>query len=201
MGIGFSIPSHMVQHVIDQIMNGGCVKRAYLGIILQPIDQALADALGLEKTDGVLVSDVIKDSPAAKNGLQQGDIILQYNDKTVKSVAKFRNDIALMNPGDEVRLKVMRQNHPVDLKIALGLQNDQEVLSSEIMQKIGIDVENLSMELAAKLGLPVRRLRHCDHESASQLIRCGVRFEAGLSRDGRSHARQRTEAGEKYRRV
>jgi serine protease Do len=154
MGIGFSIPSHMVQHVIDQIMNGGCVKRAYLGIILQPIDQALADALGLEKTDGVLVSDVIKDSPAAKNGLQQGDIILQYNDKTVKSVAKFRNDIALMNPGDEVRLKVMRQNRSVDLKIALGLQNDQEVLSSEIMQKIGIDVENLSMELSAKLGLP-----------------------------------------------
>jgi serine protease Do len=152
MGIGFSIPSHMVQHVIDQIMNSGGVKRAYLGIILQPVDKELADALGLDKTDGVLISDVMKESPAAKGGLQQGDVILQYNDKTAKNVAKFRNDVALMDPGQEILLKVLRNGKTLNLKLALGMQNDSEVLSAEMTQKMGIDVENLSPELAAKLN-------------------------------------------------
>ncbi len=154
MGIGFSIPSHIVRHVIDQIMNSGGVKQAYLGIILQPIDKELADGLGLEKTDGVLVSDVMKDSPAAKGGLMQGDVILLYNDKTVKNVAKFRNDVAMMDPGQEIKLKVLRNNHSIDLKILLGVQSDAELISQELSQKIGIEVENLTPDLASKLKLP-----------------------------------------------
>lgn len=153
MGIGFSIPSHMVQHVISQIMNNGAVKRAYLGIILQPIDQELADALGLDKTDGAIVSDVMKDSPAAKGGLQQGDIIVQYNEKAVKTVAKFRNDIAMMDPNQTIKLKVLRNNQPMELQILLGIQNESDVAAAEITQKIGIEVENLTPDLAARLGV------------------------------------------------
>ena len=154
MGIGFSIPSHMVQHVIDQIMNSGGVKRAYLGIVLQAIDKELADALGLEKMEGVLVSEVMKDSPAAKGGLLQGDVILLYNDKTVKNVSKFRNDIAMMDPGQEIKLKVLRNNHAIDLKMPLGVQSDSELISAEMSQKMGIEVENITPELAAKLNYP-----------------------------------------------
>jgi len=154
MGIGFSIPSHMVQHVIDQIMNSGGVKRAYLGVILQQIDKELADALGMEKTDGVLVSDIMKDSPAAKGGLLQGDVILQYNDKQIKNVAKFRNEIALMNPGQPIKLKVLRNNQTLDLKLALGAQSEAEVAASELSQKIGIEVDNVTQELASRLNMP-----------------------------------------------
>ena len=154
MGIGFSIPSHMVQHVFDQIMNSGGVQRAYLGVILQQIDKELADALGLDKADGVLVSDIMKDSPAAKAGLQQGDIILQNNDKPIKNVAKFRNDIAMMDPGQIVNLKILRNNSPLDLKIPLGVQSESEVCSAEMTQKIGIEVENATPEMASRLNIP-----------------------------------------------
>jgi serine protease Do len=158
MGIGFSIPSHMVQHVIDQIMNSGGVHRTYLGVIPQQIDKELADALGLDKLDGVLISDVMKDSPAAKGGLQQGDIILQYNDKAAKSVSKFRNDIALMDPGQIINLKVLRKNSPMDLKIALGVQNESEATLAEMTQKIGIEVENATPEMASRLNLPAETI-------------------------------------------
>ena len=154
MGIGFSIPSHMVQHVIDQIMSNGGVKRAYLGIILQQIDKELADALGLEKMEGVLVSDVLKDSPAFKGGLQQGDVILFYNDKPAKNASKFRNDVAMMDPEQSIKLKVMRNDSAIDLNIPLGVQSDSEVIAAELTQKIGLEVENLSPDLAAKLNLP-----------------------------------------------
>lgn len=154
MGIGFSIPSRMAQHVIDQIINKGAVQRAYLGIILQAIDKDLAEALGLEKSEGVLVSEVLKDSPAAKGGLQQGDVILEYNKLPAKNVTKLRNEIAMMNPGAEITLKVLRNNKPVVLSIGLGSQSEVEVVTAETIQKMGLEVETLTPELAGKLNLP-----------------------------------------------
>lgn len=152
MGIGLAIPSKMVQPIIDQIMDGGSVKRAYLGIVLQPIDKELSDAMNLEKAEGILISDVVKGSPAASAGLQQGDIIIQYNGKTVKNVTKFRNDIAMMNPGQTVKLKIMRNQKPMTITVELGCQNDAEVASAELTQKLGIELENLTPDWASRLG-------------------------------------------------
>ncbi len=152
MGIGLSIPSKMAQHVVDQLMDGGSVKRAYLGIVLQPVDKELADALGLEKQEGILISEVMKDSPAAKAGLTQGDIIIQYNDKPIKNVSKFRNDVAMMNPGSEIKLKVLRNNKPMNLSVTLGTQSQGEEMTAELIQKLGIEIENLTPEMAGKLG-------------------------------------------------
>lgn len=151
MGIGLSIPSRMAQTVIDQILETGIVKRAYLGVILQPVDKNLATALELENQEGVLVSEVVKGSPASKAGLQQGDIILQYNDKAAKNVTKLRNDIALMSPGSELKLQILRDAKKLILSAALGSM-DGEVISAELIQKIGIDIENLTPEIASRLG-------------------------------------------------
>lgn len=153
MGIGFSIPSKMAQHVIDQLIDSGTVKRAYLGVVLQPVDKELADAFGLEKQEGVLISEVIKDSPAAKAGLQERDIIIQYNDKAVKNVNKFRCDIAMMRPGTEIKLRVLRHNNKaIQIAIPLGAQSEGEAISAEVIQKLGIEVENFTPEMAARLG-------------------------------------------------
>jgi len=151
-GIGLSIPSKMVQHVIGQLLNGGTVKRAYLGVVLQPVDKDLADAQGLEKQEGVLISEVIKDSPAAKAGIQQGDIILQYNDKPVKNVAKLRNDIAMMAPNQKIKLKILRGGKTLTLDALLGELSDGEALSAEVIQKLGIEIETLTPDMASKLG-------------------------------------------------
>lgn len=152
MGIGLSIPSKMAQNVIDQIVDSGIVKRAYLGIILQPVDKELCDALGMDKQEGILISDVVKDSPASQAGLQAGDIITHFNDKPVKNVSKFRNEIAMMNPDTKVSLRILRGNKPMKITVTLGSQKEGEVISAEVIQKIGLEIDNLSPELAAKLG-------------------------------------------------
>ncbi|MBI3508027.1 MAG: PDZ domain-containing protein [Chlamydiia bacterium] len=154
MGIGLAIPSRIVQTVVEQIRDFGTVKRAYLGIVLQPLDKELADAMGAEKQEGILVSEVMKESPAFKAGLLQGDVILQLNQKAVKNVAKFRNEISLMKPGSAVQLRILRNNKPMTLDITLGSQSEGEEISAEVLQKLGIEVDNLSAELAAKFGIP-----------------------------------------------
>lgn len=151
MGIGLSIPSKMAENVIDQIVDNGTVKRAYLGVILQPVDKALSDALQMDEQEGILVSDVVKGSPAAKAGLQPGDVIISFNGKPVKAVTKFRNEIALMNPGVTVKLKILRNNKKIDLTVTLGSQ-EAEVISEEFIQKLGIELENLTPDLNARLG-------------------------------------------------
>lgn len=152
IGIGLSIPSKMAQNVIDQIILKGIVRRAYLGIIMQPVDKDFAEALGIDKQDGLLISEVVNDSPAEKAGLLQGDILIAYNDKPIKSITKFRNDIALMSPLTEISIKLLRNNTPLTIKVQLGSLSDIEVATSELAQKIGIEIENLTPELAKKLG-------------------------------------------------
>ena len=151
-GIGFSIPSKMASNVIDQMLSSGNVKRAFLGITPQPVDKDLCEALGLEKQEGILISEVVKDSPAQKAGLLQGDIILTYNDKPAKNVTKFRNDIAMMNPGSDLKLRIMRNNKTITLTVKLGSQNEAEATTAEVFTKLGLEVENLTPDTAQKLG-------------------------------------------------
>jgi serine protease Do len=153
IGIGLSIPSKMARNVIDQIIDGGIVKRGYLGILLQPVDKDLADALSLTKQEGILISEVVPGSPAQKAGLQQGDIIVGYNGKSIKNVATFRNEIALMNPSSSVQLKLLRDNQPITLSVVLGTQGDGEEIATEVLGKLGLELENITQELASRLGL------------------------------------------------
>ncbi len=113
MGIGFAIPSKMASYVMKQIIESGVVTRGFIGVSLQPIDKDLADAFGLEKPEGALISEVVKGSPADKAGLKQGDIILEYNKVSVKSLGSFRNELAMMSPGFESALQNQSQrgNH------------------------------------------------------------------------------------------
>jgi serine protease Do len=154
MGIGLSIPSKMVQNVIDQIVEGGSVKRAYLGIIMQPIDKGLAEALGLEKQDGLVISEVVKDSPASKAGLLQGDIIIAYNDKPIRTISKFRHDIAMMQPATKIKLTVLRNSKQITIPVELGSATENEIAAGELGQKLGLELENMTQELASKFASP-----------------------------------------------
>src|SRR5207247_4884848 len=77
IGLGFAIPSNMAKHVMDQLISGGTVRRAKLGITIQPITPDLASSLGLASTRGALVTNVDEGSPAARAGLKQGDVVTQ----------------------------------------------------------------------------------------------------------------------------
>ena len=151
MGIGFAIPSNMAKYVMDQIIEKGIVIRGFLGVSLQPVDKDIADAFNLSKPEGALVSDVVKDSPADKAGLKQGDIILECNKIPIKSLHNFRKDISMMNPGSTVKLKINRRGEILNIPVALGSASDN-ASSEGVIQKLGMEIDNLTADLAKQLG-------------------------------------------------
>jgi serine protease Do len=151
MGIGFAIPSNMAKNVMDQIIKKGSVTRGFLGVGLQPVDKEIAAGFNLSKVEGVLISGVEKGSPAEKAGLQQGDIILEYNNKPIKSLQSFRYDISLMNPESKVNLKINRKGKIMNFTVTLG-SAAEGASPAVISQKLGIEVENLNAELSRQLG-------------------------------------------------
>jgi len=153
MGIGFAIPSNMVKNIMNQIINnGGVVTRGFLGVSLQPVDKDLADAFDLDKPEGALISEVIKDSPADKAGLKQGDIIIEYNNTQVKTLGSFRNEISLMTPGTTINLKINRKGKIMTLPVTLGTASDALSSADGIVQKLGLEVDNLTPDIAKQLG-------------------------------------------------
>jgi serine protease Do len=152
MGIGFAIPSNMAQHVMDQLVQKGSVTRGFLGIELQTVDKEIAEGFNLSKTEGVLITSVVKNSPAEKAGLQTGDIILELNGKPVKSRDTFRNQISMMDPGSEAKLKIVRKGKTITLSVKLGSVGEESTTPAVVSQKLGIEVENLSAELSRQLG-------------------------------------------------
>jgi serine protease Do len=151
MGIGFAIPSNMARNVMDQIIKKGSVTRGFLGVTLQAVDKEIAAGFNLSKAEGVLISGVEKESPADKAGLQQGDIILEYNHKPIKSLQSFRYDISLMNPESKVNLKVNRKGKIMSFTVTLG-SAAEGASPVVISQKLGIEVENMTSELGRQLG-------------------------------------------------
>jgi serine protease Do len=151
MGIGFAIPSNMAKNIMTQIIDKGSVTRGFLGVSLQPVDKDIADAFGLEKPEGALISEVVKDSPADKAGLKQGDIILEYNNTPVKSVGAFRVDVSLINPGSKINLKINRKGKIMMVPVTLGTATD-ELSTGGIVQALGLEVETLTAERARELG-------------------------------------------------
>ncbi|MES2121604.1 MAG: DegQ family serine endoprotease [Chlamydiota bacterium] len=152
MGIGFAIPSNMAKNIMAQLIDKGSVTRGFLGVSLQPVDKDIADAFNLPKPEGALISEVVKDSPADKAGLKQGDIILEYNKIPVKSLQSFRNEISLMPPGSTVSVKVNRKGQTLTIPITLGTINENGSATGNSIQKLGMEIDNLSPDLAKQLG-------------------------------------------------
>lgn len=154
MGIGFAIPSNIASYVVEEIEKSGEVSRGFLGVALQPMDKDLAQAFGMEKTDGALIAEVQKDGAAAAAGIRQGDIILSLNKKKIASIGQLRNAVAMMKPGDKVTLEVLREGKKLDIPVTLGsLSKPAEEKPAVQISKIGIEVEALTEEAKTKLGL------------------------------------------------
>jgi serine protease Do len=157
IGIGFAIPSYMAQHVMQQLISTGKVTRGYMGIAMQPMTNDLAQALGLEGTEGALVSDVVDGSPAQKGGLQRGDVILSSGKTKIGNVVALRNHISLAQPGSEMSFTVYRNGQKVELIVMVVEKPQVETTSVAPSSALGIGMtfQTLSPEKAKSLGFPV----------------------------------------------
>lgn len=156
MGIGFAIPSNMLKHVMDELVTTGHLTRGFLGIVMQQMDVNLAKAFNLEKSEGALVAEVSKDSPADKAGIKQGDIITKYNQHSVHNIATLRNAVALMKPGTNINLSILRDGKSMDIPINIGsfpTEIPQKVPVDLEENKFGFSVQNITPETAKSLGL------------------------------------------------
>ena len=120
IGLGFAIPSNMAKHVMDQLISTGTVRRAKLGVTVQRITPDLASSLGLSNTRGALVSGVEEGSPAARAGLEQGDVITSFNGRAVDDNNQLRNSVASTKPGTAVSLQVLRNGRTETLQATVG---------------------------------------------------------------------------------
>lgn len=153
MGIGFAIPSNMAKEIMRQIIDKGSVTRGFMGVTLQAIDQDLAKSFNLKNIEGVLITDVVKDSPASEAGLEQGDVILEHNGKKVQSLGAFRNAVALMPPESKLSLSIDRDGEKKQITVEIGVRPDTlEGMGGQTISKLGIDVDDLTPELAKKFG-------------------------------------------------
>lgn len=161
-GIGFAIPSNLARFVMDQIVKTGKVTRGYIGAQLQEITPQLAEAFGLKSTQGVVITEVMPDSPGARAGLKPGDIVLEYNKTPVTDLQHFRLRVAQTPPGTRVTLLINREGKTLELPVVLGtLPDDSESRRSSGFSERGsqsplegVSVEELTPELARQLRLP-----------------------------------------------
>ncbi len=119
-GIGFAIPINLVRRVTDEIIRSGKVSWGYLGILPQAITRDLADALGVEAKEGILVAEVVEDGPADLAGVKRGDIIVEFNGQKASQVDEFRLNVAQAGVGAGVEVKVLRDGDTRKLNVTLG---------------------------------------------------------------------------------
>ena len=109
VGIAFSIPAATVKSVIAQLKDKGSVSRGWIGVQIQPVTQDIADSMGLKQAQGALVADPQKDGPAAKAGIESGDVITAANGQSVKDARELARIIGGFAPGSTVKLDVLHK--------------------------------------------------------------------------------------------
>lgn len=129
MGIGFAIPSNLAKDIAQKLITGGKVVRGWLGVYIQPLDPELAKDLGIK--EGVGIHEVLENSPAAKAGINAGDVVIEVDGKQVKDVNELQRKIGNFKPGDTTKLKVLSYNdkkaRTVSVKIGELPENEKEV--------------------------------------------------------------------------
>src|SRR5213592_4290121 len=157
-GIGFAIPSNMARKIYTEINSKGRVTRGWLGVSIQPLTQELARSFNAKDTKGVLISDVVPDSPAAKAGLKAGDILIEFDGKKVEAPADLQRTVGLAQPGHDAKMKVWRDQGEKTVDIKIGEAPDEKEVRQQPSGRatpstLGLDVRPLTPEIARQLSL------------------------------------------------
>ena len=159
IGIGFAIPINLVKHVAEQLIEHGEVRRGLLGVHIRDLEPLLAEAMGLDNTQGVLIGQVRPGQAADKAGVKRDDIVLEVDGQPVHNAVDLRSQIGRTAPGVEVELLVLRDGERKRIKVELESRTEEALATSagardsnEARGPLGIRVENLKDEWAERLG-------------------------------------------------
>jgi serine protease Do len=154
-GIGFAIPINMAKEVSAQLKDKGHVTRGWLGVAIQEVTPELAKSFGLKENKGALVAQVTPGSPAEKAGIQQGDIISEFDGKAVSESKDLPRIVASTPVGKMITVKLSREGKIIDrsLKVAEMKEQGEMAGSSPSHKSLGIAVQDLTPEIAQGLGL------------------------------------------------
>jgi serine protease Do len=146
VGIGFSIPSDLVKPVIDQLKKYGETRRGWLGVMIQNVTEELAKDMDLDEAKGALVQQVVKDGPADKAGIKEGDVIIGYNKEEITDMRDLTTKVANTDIGKKIKIKLIRFGREVELKVKIGrLEGNENKVNEE-------DSNNIDKILGLGLG-------------------------------------------------
>lgn len=125
-GIGFAIPINLASHIANQLMTRGEVTRGWLGVSIQTLDPGLAESFGLDRVTGALINKVLPGTPAARAGLQRGDILLTFNGEKVRGVRELQLLVASTPIGSKVPVEIMRDGTTMSLPVEIAVRSSEQ---------------------------------------------------------------------------
>jgi serine protease Do len=154
-GIGFAIPINMAKQVIPQLIKKGTVSRGWLGVTIQPVTDEIVQSFGLKAAQGALVSDVMAGGPAARAGIKQGDVIVQFAGKAVRDVQQLQRLAADTPIGRKVEVQLIRAGKVLKLALTVGSAESTEAAQARPEEAtpsawLGLTVEDLPPQLRAR---------------------------------------------------
>jgi serine protease Do len=155
-GIGFAIPINMAKAVLSQLKETGRVTRGWLGVSVQPVTPELAASFGMKNEKGALISEVVKDSPAEKGGLKAGDIILEFDGKTIKDMHDLPRIAAVTPVGKRASVKVLRSGKTLEKTVVIERMADggESTQKDALAQaRFGLVVADITKDIAARLRI------------------------------------------------
>ena len=157
-GIGFAVPIDMARRIMEQLVSTGKVSRGYLGVSIQEVTPSLQKAFGLPSAEGALIGDVTPDSPGAKAGIQNGDVITSINGQPVPDYTDLRLRISQTAPGTVVKLEVYRGGQKREMSVTLAEfpEKAEAAAAPEAGENPmeGVQIEALTSDIADQLSLP-----------------------------------------------
>ncbi len=182
VGIGFAIPADTAEATIRQLIEKGAVTRGWLGISLDNVTRDIADALELGSTDGVLVADVLDDTPAAAGGLENGDVITAIDGNKVRGPNDLSRQIAGFPPDHKIKVSVVRDGKTRHLSITLGKRDDEQQVASNDNSPSESTAENLGVRVSSLTD--ANRMRYRIPDDAEGVVVTAVKPNSPAERTG-----------------
>ncbi len=157
-GYGFAVPVDIVRAVVEDLLEDGKIDRGYIGVQIQPVDDVTAKALGLDKPQGAIVSNVLKGGAAERAGIKEGDVILEFDGIPVKSPNHLQGLVVTRRAGQTVRLTIWRDGKRLEKSVTLRRRDEQASISrvsengsreESVEEERSVDLEKLGFSVGA----------------------------------------------------